>query len=259
MSGFDPGWLALREPYDHRARDAELTAAFVDALGPSPRLIDLGSGSGSNLRFLVPYLPPTQSWLCIDHDPALLRVLEATKPPDVAVETRRLDLATQLDEIPNEPEAGVTAAALLDLTSRAWLDQLAERCHGVPVLMTLSVDGEMAFEPGDSLDEPVCAAFWHHQKIDKGFGPALGQDASRYLEQRLGDLGHDVRSAKSNWAFAAEDTAILAPLLEGIAAAAAEIEPTLPCQAWLDRRLAAIDAGRLALMVGHEDLLALPR
>ncbi|MGD8498218.1 MAG: class I SAM-dependent methyltransferase, partial [Chromatiales bacterium] len=57
MSGFSPDWLALREPLDARAR----SAALVDRLraqaprGPR-RILDLGSGTGSNLRYLAPRL-----------------------------------------------------------------------------------------------------------------------------------------------------------------------------------------------------------
>ncbi|MGI9511187.1 MAG: class I SAM-dependent methyltransferase [Geminicoccaceae bacterium] len=264
MSGFDPSWLALREPYDHAVRDVDLTEAFAVALGPSPRLIDLGCGTGSNLRFLAPYLPPTQSWLCIDHDPVLLEQLEATKPEGVAVETRCMDLAARLDELPIEPGVGVTAAALLDLTSQSWLDQITERCRDVPVLMTLSVDGRMTWEPAHSLDEPIDAAFWRHQKMDKGFGPSSGGDASRYLGERLGALGHEVRFAKSDWVFSAEDRAILAPLLQGIAGAAIEVVSArefgenLPIKSWLDHRLEDVRMGRLTMTVGHADLLGLP-
>ncbi len=259
MSGFDPSWLALREPYDHAVRDVGLTLAFVEALGPSPHLVDLGCGTGSNLRYLAPHLPPTQSWLCIDHDPVLLEQLEATKPAGVAVETRCLDLAAGLDDVPIEPGVGVTAAALLDLTSRSWLDRLARYCPGTAVLMTLSVDGVMAWSPAHPLDRHVDAAFWRHQKTDKGFGPSLGADASRYFQERLDAFGHEVSLAKSDWVFSAEDSAILVPLLEGVAGAAIEAGADQSVGSWLDHRLRDVHEGRLTMKVGHDDLLALPR
>jgi trans-aconitate methyltransferase len=111
-------------------RDADLTRVFVDALGPTPELIDLGCGTGSNLRFLAPHLPPTQRWTCIDHDPALLACLAEARPTGIEVATRKLDLARDLDALPIRPGTGVTAAALLDLTSAAWLDRLIARCRG---------------------------------------------------------------------------------------------------------------------------------
>jgi SAM-dependent methyltransferase len=259
VSGFDPDWLKLRESYDHAVRDANLTTAFVEALGPSPRLIDLGCGTGSNLRYLAPHLPTDQTWTCIDYDPLLLEVLQSEKPDGVDVSTLRFDLSKNLDDVPIEPGVGVTSTALLDLTSTAWLDQLAERCRNNPVLMTLAVDGVLEFQPDDPLDGPVGAAFWRHQATDKGFGPAAGPHAVEHLGGRFRAFGHEIRIAKSNWVFSNQDGAILDPLLRGIACAAMEIEPDLPVQTWLDRRIADVEKGRLTMTVGHEDLLALPQ
>ena len=258
MSGFDPSWLALREPYDHAVRDVDLTKVFAEALGSSPRLIDLGCGSGSNLRYLAPFLPPTQSWLCIDHDPVLLERLEATKPEGITVETRCLDLAAGLDDVPIEPGVGVTAAALLDLTSRTWLDRLAAQCRDASVLMTLSFDGRMICEPADPSDEAVNRAFCRHQRSDKGFGPALGPDAASHIADRFHEIGRDVRTARSDWVFGADDHEILEQMVDGIAAAAGEIEPGLPLDDWRTRRLGEMAAGELSMMVGHLDILALP-
>lgn len=258
MSGFDPTWLALREPYDHAVRDPGLTQAFTAALGPKPCLIDLGCGSGSNLRFLSPHLPTGQRWMCIDHDPDLLDVLVETQPVGIDVVTRRLDLASGLDELPIHPGSGITAAALLDLASATWLDRLAERCRDVPVLSTLSFDGRMIWAPEDPSDGQVNDAFCRHQRSDKGFGQALGPDAAGYLAERFEQQGREVRLADSDWVFGAEDDAILTAMVDGIATAVGEIDPDLPLDGWRARRHDDIAAGRLLLTVGHLDLLALP-
>lgn len=258
MSGFDPSWLALREPYDHAVRDRALAEAFVHSLGPTPELIDLGSGTGSNLRFLASYLPNGQRWTCVDHDPMLLVRLETTKPAGVDVMVEHLDLAKDLESLPIRPGMGVTAAALLDLTSADWLDRLAERCRGVAVLMTLSFDGRMDWAPVDPTDVAINAAFCQHQRLDKGFGPSLGPDAADHLVEALESTGHDVRLAASDWTFGGDDGLILQAMVEGIASAAGEIDRTLPIQAWIARRLGEIETKALSLTVGHLDVLALP-
>src|SRR5947209_11926119 len=67
-------WLALRAPADSAARSAALTQAIVAALPPDRpvRILDLGSGTGSNVRYLSPRLPGPQHWLLVDRDPELL-------------------------------------------------------------------------------------------------------------------------------------------------------------------------------------------
>lgn len=258
MSGFDPSWLALREPYDHAVRDQALADVFVQALGPSPRLIDLGCGTGSNLRCLTSMLPADQSWLCIDNDPVLLEQLEVRKPESIALETRCLDLAARLEEVSIEPGVGVTGAALLDLASAGWLDRLAGQCADAVLLMTLSYDGRMIWAPGDPSDAAINAAFDQHQRTDKGFGPALGPAAVDHLANRLREHGHDVRLARSDWVFGAPDRSILEQMIAGITTAAREIDPDLPIDAWITRRRREIASGDLKLTVGHQDLLSLP-
>ena len=208
-------------------RDADLTRAFVDRLGPSPELIDLGSGSGSNLRYLAPHLPPDQRWTCIDHDPALLDILAESVPVDVAVDTLRNSISPlNLSDLSIKPGIGVTAAALLDLASADWLDRLAERCRDVPVLFTLSFDGRMTWTPEDPADQAIENAFRRHQRSDKGFGPAMGPDAAHHLADRLRRIGHEVRMARSDWEFGSGDRPILEQMVDGVAAAAGESIPT---------------------------------
>ena len=53
----------------------------------------------------------------------------------------------------------LTASALLDLTSAAWLDRLAERCRGTPLLIALSFDGRLVWQPGLAEDDVIRARF----------------------------------------------------------------------------------------------------
>ena len=91
---------------------------------------------------------------------------------------------TGLDSLALEG-AAVTAAALLDLTSAAWLDGLAARLRQVPVLIALSFDGRLSWRPGAAEDGQVRARFLAHQRRDKGFGPALGPAAAAHLADLL--------------------------------------------------------------------------
>ena len=74
MSAFAPEWLALREPADARARNAEVADALAARLGARASLavVDLGCGTGANLRATAPLLGERQRWTLADNDPALL-------------------------------------------------------------------------------------------------------------------------------------------------------------------------------------------
>lgn len=280
MSAFPAGWLTTREQYDHAARSAELADRFAAALGPTPCLLDLGCGTGSNLRYLAPRIAGPQRWRCLDNDPALLHAASLTlrrwagercwatwlagddlvlaRPANEIVVTLSLrDLARA--GLPDVRDvAGVTGSALLDLTSAAWLKSLAQACRGRPLLMALSFDGRLGFEPAAPEDEEVCRRFVAHQRTDKGFGPALGPHAAAYLAKQLGARDCAVTMEHSDWRLGPSDQALLRATLDGLVGAAQEIAPDGCLARWAARRREQLAAGDLRLTVGQVDLLALP-
>jgi SAM-dependent methyltransferase len=264
LSTFAHDWLALREPYDLVARSSALADRFARALGPAPRVIDLGCGTGANLRYLAPQLAQEQRWLCLDRDRDLLARAEVAHARWRSAGGWRgevcfaaLDLATGLDSLALEG-AGITASALLDLTSAAWLDRLAERCRRTPVLMALCFDGRLSWHPALAEDDLVRDRFLAHQRTDKGFGPARGPDAASDLAGRLEAVGQSVATATSDWRLGPADRALLEATLNGVIAAAAEIQDDQRLAGWAHQRRRQLARGELGLIVGHVDLLALP-
>src|SRR6516164_2097662 len=74
MSEFSPAWLALREPVDHRSRSLELAQALAARFQQRSELtvVDLGCGTGSNMRATAPLFTDVQNWTLVDHDRRLL-------------------------------------------------------------------------------------------------------------------------------------------------------------------------------------------
>ena len=74
IASFSADWLAMREPYDVRARNPVVLDAVVGSLNgaSSKRIVDLASGTGSTLRALAPRLPVHQIWQLVDNDVGLL-------------------------------------------------------------------------------------------------------------------------------------------------------------------------------------------
>ena len=258
MSGFDLGWLDLREPADLAARDTGLLRRAADHLDAtaSPVTVDLGCGSGSTFRALAPRLARRPVWRLVDNDPALLAEAGRRAGPDQAMVKIAADLA-DLDPSWFDGAALVTASALLDLTSEAWIEALAERlaAAGAGLYAALSYDGEMGWAEPHALDEAVTAAFNAHQRSDKGFGPALGPDAAKTAADRLKAQGFEVSIASSPWRLGPGEAELERQLVAGIAQAAAETARVDGVEAWRDFRLGRAGSG---CVVGHQDLLALP-
>ncbi len=270
METFSADWLALREPADHAARGTEPAAALAAALAArlvgraGTRAVDLAAGTGSNVRYLMPRLSPIQHWTLVDHDPALLAqawrlLLPIGAAAGRSFDVRQGDLA-ELDTVSFDDCALVTASALLDLVSEHWLRGLAQRCRSAEsdVLFALTYDGRIACEPVDVDDERVRALVNRHQRGEKGFGPALGPDATRVAEACFRAEGYDVQVAPSDWLLTPQEHELQRALLAGWASAALALAPddAAIIEAWRARRVAHIDGRRSSLRVGHQDLAA---
>jgi hypothetical protein len=267
VGDFTAEWLAQREAADHAARSARLATSIADALGGRPvRVLDLGAGTGSNLRYLSPRLGVPQHWVLADRDAGLLARAAAIHMAGVEIDTHTVDLA-HLDDGAVAAlfhERGlVTASALLDLVSQSWIDALADRCReaGAAALFALTYDGRVACSPGDELDDRVRRLVNEHQRGDKGFGSALGPSAIRAAAEAYAARGYVVSRAHSDWTLAPEASELQRSLIDGWAHAATEVAPdqSRAIEAWRARRLAHADAGTSCIVVGHEDLAALPR
>lgn len=282
MTGFSPDWLALREPADRAARDPGLVAALARALergasaGPV-RAVDLGCGTGSNLRALAPHLGPAQEWVLVDHDPALLAAARtrlaawadrADEAGDgvvlqsggvrIAARFRALDLAADPAEALTGAPNLVTAAALFDLASESWIAIVAAAVARIRAAFytALTYDGQECWTPPHASDAAVHAAFLAHQAGDKGFGPAAGPGATEILAHAFRGHGYTVETAASPWRVGPDQAALLHQLAEGTAQAARETGRVVPAEAatWS----AARRTRGTAAVIGHRDLLALP-
>jgi trans-aconitate methyltransferase len=250
-------WLALREPADAAARSAEL----ADRLPVRPSLVvhDLGSGTGSMVRWLAPRLRARaagpQHWVLHDRDADLLAAAAADLPPGVDAETRVGDL-TRLAVADLAGASLVTASALLDMLTADEIDRVVAACAGVPTLLTLTVVGAVGLDPPDPLDAAVAAAFDAHQRRTAHGRTLAGPDAVDAAVTAFRNRGIAVDVRETPWELAS------GPLLEawftGWVGAAAEQDPDLSAQ--LSRYVAArreqLAAGRLLARVGHRDLLA---
>lgn len=254
-------WLAAREPLDARCRSAELAIRFVEALAPETVVVDLGCGTGANLRYLLRHLPAGQRWLAIDQDPRLLAIA-ASSLPNARGRCEPLDLATSLVSVPSGPGFAVSASAFLDLTSPEWLAEFAVQLRETPVLIAMTTAGLPEFAPAEEEDAAIGRVLGQHQQSNHGFGAAAGMEASSCLAARLRDQGCRVTLAATDWQLAtdqaADDAAMVERMVRGIARRVRAMSAAIPIDAWEARRLAQRLRGQLRLTVPHLDLLSLP-
>lgn len=276
MSGFSPEWLALREAIDHRARHAGLARAVAEHFqgARSVSVVDLGCGTGSNLRATAPLLPSEQSWTLADYDAGLLDAAgealwrwadTARQSGDtllldkagkrLVVALRQADLARDLDQVLQGNVDLVTASALFDLASADFIARLARMTAACRAAFytVLTYNGVQTWTPGHAADAAMLDAFHAHQQSDKGLGIAAGPAAPAALAAAFRSAGYAVREGDSPWLLGQPDGRLIGELADGFAAAV--------------RETARLDAARIAdwlsvrrtgALVGHTDTLALP-
>lgn len=273
---FTPDWLALRERVDHRSRPTALLRPLRAAWHAREwsRVLDLGSGTGSNFRYLASRLPGRQEWTLVDHDPDLLDRVHGPDPvpsdpgssdaAGSALPVHRVvgDLAEEGLARVGEAHL-VTASALLDLVTREWLTALVERCQEAKcgALLALSYDGTIAWSPPEDPDDAWVQEMVNaHQRREKGLGPALGPTAPHLAEALFQEQDFHTWLVPSPWHLGPGDLALARALVEGWIHAVAEQAPSgaSRVQGWGERRLQALARGDVGLTVGHLDLLALP-
>jgi SAM-dependent methyltransferase len=284
---FDGDWLDLREPFDAAARDPGLATRLAAVLPARPRILDLGAGTGSLLRWLGHFIGRAQAWTLVDADEELIeRAFETIAERAVLagwgvtfpgkktllvhsprgawrVEGLVADLEEAPDNLPLHAVDAVVNSALCDLVSRDWLDRVAAACAArrLPFYATLNVSGRGRFAPPHRDDALVARGFARDQARDKGFGGiALGAKAPEAITEAFEEHGYEVLRAPSDWLIPRTASRMALELAQGHADAARQRErrDEERIGRWaLDRAVQARDL-RLSVRVGHADLLALP-
>jgi len=263
MSGFSISWLDLREPADKCGRDKDLAQKALamlrdeQAAQASRLAVDLGAGTGSTLRALADLGGDDIIWRLVELDGELLDEALRRHGHDFVIEDHQSDLSI-VEELPLSGARLVTASALFDLASQDFLDSLCERIttQGTGLYAALNYDGTTLWQPSHPLDEAVLDAFNRDQRRDKGFGPALGPEATAALQLALETQGYRVEIANSPWRLDGSDAELVIALANGIADAVADGFDAEAIAQWRGFRLD--HAHRGTCIVGHTDLLAIP-
>ena len=264
MTGFSISWLDLREPADVKARSKLLAQEAIvwlenNSNGFDNILVDLGSGTGSTLRTLTTLGARNIIWRLVDNDGQLLDEALKRHSKQALIEAYQADL-TLIDELPFGGAKLVTASALFDLVSREFVDSLLDSLSSqkTALYVALNYDGNIEWTPSHPFDATVLNAFNQDQRKDKGFGKALGPDATEYLQQILESKNYKTSTASSPWQLNATNHELVSELIEGIVGAVENDYGLIAddLTAWKEFRIAHASSG--TCNVGHLDLLALP-
>ncbi|WP_299475678.1 class I SAM-dependent methyltransferase [uncultured Roseibium sp.] len=265
MSGFSSKWLALREPLDLAARNQDVETAFLKQLpASSPRLLDLASGAGSTVAALKDQLPADTTWTLTDHDSDLIAVAHERWQQQLQGELslRQVDLAAKFEDLPFPDVDAITTSAFLDLVSDDFLVRLVDCVVRVqkPFLASLTYDGRITFAPPASLDQTMLDALNSDQRLDKGFGPALGPLAAERAIELFKARGYEVVKGTSDWVVGPADEAFLDEFLSGWSGVGLKNGTSHEVlEEWRSQHLTQMRSGDIRVTIGHIDFAAFPK
>ena len=179
-------------------------------------VVDLGCGTGSNLRATAPLLGPEQHWTLVDHDQALLdaaaeRLAAWADGADrqdgklalfkgakrINVEFRRADLAARSRSRAGPNANLVTASALFDLVSAEFIARFAAAVAAaqVGVLHRAHLRRRPALDARARGRRGACRGLPRPPAARQGLRPRRGSGCAGRLERGFRGRGYAVQRA----------------------------------------------------------------
>ena len=273
MDHADVAYLASKRTVDERARNRRVRDRLLDALPPTPTVVDVGSGIGSMLRALLGWGVDSGTYLGIDRERDLLVHTREALADDLAgddavertpagLEIEAISAGFAAGDVRALPATGadlVVAQALLDLVPVEPAMAAIERAlrPGGLAYLPITFDGVSRFHPAHPDDRAVLDAY--HAAIDAT--PGRDSRAGRALLAHLGDRdGELLAVGAADWivrpregAYPAEEAHFVACILDYVAAAVATAE--VDAADWLGARRDQLAAGELHYVAHNADLL----
>ena len=284
-------WLAHRFACDAQARHHEIEhkfLAFFEQHQTALKVVDVGSGTGANVRYYFDRIPHTQEWTLIGQSTQLLDegvnslsafaqendygwqhqsnntfvLTDAEKTATIKLVSGSIEHIEQLADLPQADI--VTANAVFDLLSFEQFDALVEKLaqHDVCLLATLNYY-ETSFLPFFKEDHRFLRWYHMHMKRPQPMGIAMGPDCSEEMLDLLAQHHMMIEQEGSQWHLKKCDSTMHRYLLHFIEHAIAELslspEEKQDFDAWINKKKDLCRQRELEIIVDHSDIFAYPR
>ena len=282
---FYNSWLAQREPFDFLARSNLLVNEIKKDSKIINNLVDLGTGTGSFLRWYICQKLTFHTGTLIDYDRRLLNSIGLSfrkffKDTDFVIKKLNADKYLFSGHLYQESSKIllnrknifnfntkfnqydlISLSALADLLSKKYIKKLLSNISsGKYLYFSLCFNGKIKWLPTNEFDKYITRQFNNHQIQDKGFGVALGSNSIKYIELVAKQEDYSIFKKDSSWkidTLTNESQLFQQKYLNIILNALKkdEITDKKVLQSWFSKRIGLIKNKRSNLNVGHNDIL----
>lgn len=283
---FDPNWLETRYRFDSSARKNSTEKKMLNHFSShgNINILDIGAGTGNNVRYYSPFLPQNQSWLLLDSDPLLnsqslvllsqwakknhwpYQLSENELQFQISTKTitvkKKLGSLLELNKIIDLAKVNlITANAVFDLFSslqwKIFLNQLTP--FSLPLLATLNYS-EMSFFPFCKINQKYIHLYNDHMTRKQKFGKAMGASCAQEMSDILTQYNYNTITEQSNWIIDPKENIMLNFLIHFMEKSVDEmISSPLEKKTfhqWIEKKRKDIKEARLKAKVQHIDIFA---
>ena len=282
---FTATWINLRESYDMLSRSDLLQNLYKNNKMNLKKVIDLGGGNGSFLRWCHYKNIIYDDFLIIDNDEALLksfyprtksylsmmslslikdnmmsyRIQNLKNNKDGFITLKKQDFYKSIDII-NDYNL-VSFSAVSDLLSKKFIKCLFDKVNkGTNLYFSICFDGRVKWKNKNKHDKYIVSMFNQHQKQEKTTGVALGLDSINFIKNLSKKNDYKIYIADSSWSVDSHDNdsrvfqkaylnTIYKPLKKF------ELTDKDILENWFKSKQNDIENKNSNLVVGHKDIL----
>ena len=206
MHKFENSWLFQREKIDNISKSISIINKINIVLKnyDKIRIIDLGTGTGSNFRYLSKKIKfKNQSWTLMDLSKSSLNEAKKTSVTNNKIQKiilKHNDIIKNFEQHNFDNYEIVTGSAFLDIMPADWFKKFYTKNRNTKlVYFSINYDGYFKFYPKHKLDKDVLQLFNNDQKSKKNNKTrAVGPDCSNIINSWFVKT-HKCYLFKSNW------------------------------------------------------------
>ena len=282
---FALSWIKMREKYDSRSRSDLLQKQYKIDKSFFKKIIDLGSGNGSFLRFCHTKKLIFNEMLLLDHDIKLLRNFYSTTCSHLkesryrllkesptkyllknigVTKTRNIDLVNvdilkSLDII-NQYNI-ISLSAMSDILPPSFIKKLLSHVSKNKIIyFSICFNGKVDWNIKHKYDKYILTMFNKNQETNKGSGYVIGCKSIKLIKEYSIKNKHNIMIKDSSWkinSYNEGDKIFQKMYLDTLYRPLKKDSVTNKDMLfeWKEAKLKKIISGRSKIIVGHKDIL----
>lgn len=281
-------WLLERFRFDVEARSLEIESHFLEYFEKTDhiRILDLGTGTGSNYFYYNDHIPAHQTWYLFEENAQLIQFAKQNILKSLlskkAVTTSTLNSIRSIkqgkqihikffDKSQKHLQQLIAPNQVDLVMGNAFFDRLKQpeilpivhwiTSNKLCFMPTMNYIG-MTFTPFGGLDRAFIKKFEHYQYHESLNRPTMGSACVDNLCHYFREKSYAVHKSQSPWIIKAQDKRMLSQIIDRMEASFAQMdmgnidEDTQ--QIWLNYKRNLIEDELLSIKVEHEDILTYP-